>query len=151
MLYLIGGLKLFKGIVLLLLAFALLKLINRNIADELESFAQKFFFDPNNEYLKKAVQKVAGLDARQLSYLSAGTFIYAAVFFIEGVGLLLQRTWAEYLTVVITSSFLPIEFYEVAKGFNPTKVMVIILNVAIVAYLVWRLYQERKCKKMNRA
>ena len=129
---------------------AALKLIGKNISEEIKRLAEKFFFDPNNEYLHKALQKVSGLDERKLSLLSAGTFIYAALFFVEGAGLLLQRIWGEYLTIIVTSSFLPFEIYELVKKFSATKTTVLVLNVAIVVYLAWRLYHEKQNREKRR-
>ncbi|MEO6034628.1 MAG: DUF2127 domain-containing protein [Verrucomicrobiota bacterium] len=150
MLYLIGGLKIFKGILLLAFALAAFKLIGKNLSEEVRRLAEKFFFDPDNKYLLKALQKVSGLDQRKLSLLSAGTFIYAALFFAEGIGLLLQKTWGEYLTVIVTSSFLPFEIFELANKFSAVKTTVLILNVAIVIYLIWRLYHEKQNRKTCR-
>ena len=73
-----------------------------------------------------------------------GTLVYAALFLTEGIGLLLEKVWAEYFTVIVTSSFLPLEIYELIKKFNGFKVAVTIANAAIVAYLIWRLKHKKK-------
>jgi uncharacterized membrane protein (DUF2068 family) len=54
------------------------------------------------------------------------------------------KHWAEYFATIITASFLPIEIYEVAVKFSAVKIVVIVLNAAIVVYLIWRLRQEKK-------
>ncbi|MEP6663142.1 MAG: DUF2127 domain-containing protein [Verrucomicrobiota bacterium] len=149
MLYLIGSLKLLKAIVLLFLAFAILQLIGKNLGEELKNLAGKFFFDADNKYLQKALHKAAGFNENNLPWLSAGTFLYAALFFAEGIGLLMQKTWGEWLTVIITGSFLPLEIYELVKEFSAIKTGVLILNVAIVIYLIWRLYQAKQNKKAH--
>jgi uncharacterized membrane protein (DUF2068 family) len=50
----------------------------------------------------------------------------------------LKRRWAEYFTIIVTSSFIPLELYEVAKRLTPIRLVVIALNVVIVLYLVRR-------------
>jgi uncharacterized membrane protein (DUF2068 family) len=58
---------------------------------------------------------------------------------VEGVGLALGERWAEWLTVVATGLLIPIEIYEVLFHFSVLKLLVLIGNVLIVAYLVWLL------------
>ncbi len=75
---------------------------------------------------------------KQLRELSVGTFLYAGLFLTEGLGLLLQKHWAEYFTIVTTGLFIPLELYELARHFTITKLVVTVVNVLIVWYLVAR-------------
>jgi uncharacterized membrane protein (DUF2068 family) len=61
---------------------------------------------------------------------------YAAIEGIEAVGLWLQKRWAEYLTLIVTASFLPLEVYEISHHVTPFKVIAFVLNVAVVLYLL---------------
>jgi uncharacterized membrane protein (DUF2068 family) len=58
---------------------------------------------------------------------------------VEGIGLWLEFTWAAYLTVVSTSLLLPFELYEVVEQVSILRIGVLLLNLAIVAYLVSQL------------
>jgi uncharacterized membrane protein (DUF2068 family) len=69
-------------------------------------------------------------------------FVYAALLLTEGVGLLFRARWAEYFTVVITASFVPLELYEIARHLTLARVTVLAVNVAIVWYLIVRLRRE---------
>jgi uncharacterized membrane protein (DUF2068 family) len=79
------------------------------------------------------------INDRQLEEISAGTFVYAGLFSVEGVGLLLRKRWAEYFTGIATASLIPMELYELAKHPSVAKLGVISVNVAIVWYLIARL------------
>jgi uncharacterized membrane protein (DUF2068 family) len=79
------------------------------------------------------------LDDKRLKELSIGTFFYSALFMTEGIGLSLGKRWAEYLTVVSTASLLPIELYEIAKHTTIGKLVALVINVAVVAYLIFEL------------
>jgi uncharacterized membrane protein (DUF2068 family) len=68
-----------------------------------------------------------------------GTFIYSAVFFTEGIGLALRKRWAEYFTIITTSSLLPLEVYELAKHASIGKGFALVINLAVVFYLVLEL------------
>jgi uncharacterized membrane protein (DUF2068 family) len=75
--------------------------------------------------------------------LSIGTFLYSAVFLTEGVGLALQKRWAEYVTILTTASLLPLEVYEIVKRFSVAKTVVLLINIAVVVYLVYEVRRTR--------
>jgi uncharacterized membrane protein (DUF2068 family) len=62
--------------------------------------------------------------------------LYGLVEGIEGVGLWFQRRWAEYLTFVVTTSLLPLEIYEIANRATVFKAIALVINLAVVAYLL---------------
>jgi uncharacterized membrane protein (DUF2068 family) len=72
------------------------------------------------------------------------TLGYAAVFAVEGVGLWMEKRWAEWLTVIITSSLIPLELWEIF--YRPTigKVLILLANIAVVAYLVWHVRTKNR-------
>lgn len=93
-----------------------------------------------------AARAVPALDAagpRRLVVVAAAAFVYAAVFVVEGVGLFRARRWAEYLTVVVTISFLPFEAVALAHRMSVPRAATLALNVAVVIYLIWRLRTDR--------
>lgn len=139
---LIALFKLVKA--LLLVAIALGALSLRRHDGPLEPWLHALLFDPRGRYLHRALEKIAGLDARQLDEIALGSLVYAAVFLVEGGGLVLRKRWAEVLTVVITGSFVPLELYELVAHRGWLKLGVIIANIAIVIYLVRRLRRERR-------
>ncbi|HYP90126.1 MAG TPA: DUF2127 domain-containing protein, partial [Polyangiaceae bacterium] len=99
--------------------------------------------DPDDRLIHGAIAAVSSLDAKRLKELSVGTFVYAAVFLVEGGGLLLRARWAEYLTTGVTASFVPFELYELGRHPSLLKAAGVAVNVLIVVYLVRRLRQAR--------
>jgi len=79
----------------------------------------------------RAVDAILSLDTRRLEALSAGMFVYAGMFLVEGVGLMLGRRWAEYFTVVVTASFVPLEIYEIVRPPTAIRVAALLVNLAI--------------------
>jgi len=135
--------KLFKAALLIALGLGLHHLIAAGPQEVLVRWAHAARADPQNRFVHAVIAKVTGLSERQLHALSVGTFLYAAVFLTEGVGLLLRFRWAEYLTVISTAGLLPVEVYELFERPRPVKGLVLVLNVAIVVYLVRRLIRTR--------
>jgi uncharacterized membrane protein (DUF2068 family) len=136
-LLMIAAFKLLKAVALLALGFGELHYLHKDLAHEVAHWIDVLRVDPHSHYLMWVMEKVAKVDDHRLRQLSVGTFFYAALFSCEGIGLALRKRWAEYLTVIATSSFLPIEIYEIIVRPNEAKVLVLFLNVIIVAYLIW--------------
>jgi uncharacterized membrane protein (DUF2068 family) len=63
---------------------------------------------------------------------------YAVLEGVEAIGLWLGKRWAEYLTFVSTTVLLPFEVYEIASRPTVLKVIGFLINLAVVAYLLFR-------------
>jgi uncharacterized membrane protein (DUF2068 family) len=141
---LIGALKLATALLLGAAGFGIFRLLNTDLGEALEHFASRLHLDPENRFVHEAIYRTAGIDRAHLKAIGAGTFFYAALEGLEGVGLLLRRRWAEYLTVVATGLLLPLEVYEIARKPSPLRIAVFVANLGILVYLIVRLVQERR-------
>lgn len=145
-LMLIAAFKLLKGFVLLAVGIGALRLLHRDLAGVVDHWVNAFRVDPHNRYLHWLLAKLPMVDDRKLKELSVGTFIYSAVFLTEGVGLALHKRWAEYFTIITTSSFLPLEVYELIHHATIAKGVALAINIAVVFYLVRELRRYPKPK-----
>jgi uncharacterized membrane protein (DUF2068 family) len=136
--FLIGLFKLFKGISLLIVGFGLLKLLHRDIGTVVDHWIEVLRVDPDNRFVHRALLRIFNVTPKQLKELSAGTFLYAGIFLTEGTGLVLRKHWAEYMTLISTGLFIPLEVYEIYRHFTWVKVAVTVVNVLIVWYLAVR-------------
>jgi uncharacterized membrane protein (DUF2068 family) len=75
--------------------------------------------------------------------LGLGAILYGSLFTVEGVGLWKGKRWAEYLTVIATSTLIAFELYELARRLTMVRVSALVVNVAAVIYLVYRLRHPR--------
>ena len=141
---LIGAFKILKGLALLALGIGALKLLHKDLAAVVEHWINIFQVDPHSHYIQLLLARLSIVDDRRLKELSAGTFIYSAVFLTEGVGLALGKRWAEYLTIISTASLLPLEVYELAKHTSIGKGIALAINLAVVAYLILELRRYPK-------
>ncbi|MEP7055216.1 MAG: DUF2127 domain-containing protein [Actinomycetota bacterium] len=71
-----------------------------------------------------------------LTLVAVGLLLYGVLEAVEGIGLWLAKRWAEYLTVLATAAFLPIEIRELIHTVTVTKLGALIVNIIAVAYLV---------------
>jgi len=87
--------------------------------------------------------KLSRLHPDQIRKLGLVSFLYAALFLAEGTGLWMRKLWGEWLTVIITSSLVPLEMYEICRHPNWVKVAVLVINLAVVGYLISRIRGRR--------
>jgi uncharacterized membrane protein (DUF2068 family) len=120
-----------------------LKLLHENAADALGRWTAMLGFDPGNQYVDNALQKLANLTPNKIKGLGVGSFVYAGLFLTEGIGLWMVRRWAEWFTVIVTSSLVPVEIYEIQRHPSPVKILVLMINLAVVGYLVYRIRNSR--------
>jgi uncharacterized membrane protein (DUF2068 family) len=142
-LLLIGALKLLKALGLFMVGVGLLSLLHRDAAEVARHLVGFFRLDAHARLIDELLAKIAGIDHRTMRRLGVGTLLYASVFAVEGTGLLLAKTWAEYMTAGVTTSFLPIEVYELIEHPSMTKALVTLINVAVVFYLVIEIRRRR--------
>jgi uncharacterized membrane protein (DUF2068 family) len=69
---------------------------------------------------------------------------YSAIRFAEGYGLWRNRTWAEWLAAISGAIYLPIEISHLIKHISIINIAVLATNLAIVAYMMYRLRWRRK-------
>jgi len=134
--------KFFKGALLIAVALGARHLMNHDVSDFADHLVDAFRVDPNNRYIEALLVKLQFLSAKQLKELSIGSFFYAAIVLTEGTGLVLRKHWAEYFTIIVTASFLPLEILELAHRVTGVKIAVMAINLAILGYLIARVFKK---------
>lgn len=118
-------------------------LLHKDMADFVATAIAHLHLDPDNRFIARAMARLLSLDDHKLRALRAGTLVYASLLLTEGIGLLLRRRWAEYFTVIVTGSFIPLEAYELARRPSGGRLALIGVNVTVVWYLIGVLRRER--------
>ena len=141
-LWLIALFKLVKATLLIIVAIEALKLIHDDVAATVSHWVSAFRIDPENRFIHKLLVKLAAVNDHKLEEISAGSFFYAALLGTEGAGLMLEKRWAEYFTVIATASFIPLELYEIIERFTLPRVLLLAFNIAVVVYLIRKLRER---------
>ena len=134
--------KLLKAVVLVLVGVGALRLLHTDLTALLEEWVPRLGLEPGGRSVGRALRIAATLTPDKLKDLGVGSLIYAGLFLTEGIGLWLVKRWAEWFTVILTSSLVPVEIYEILRHPTGLKVLVLVINLAVVAYLVYRLRSE---------
>jgi uncharacterized membrane protein (DUF2068 family) len=146
-LILIGVLKLLKAVLFVSMGFGVIRLLHKDVADVLLQVTTAFRFDPENRFVNILLEKSALLTPHALKEISIGMFLYAALDVIEGTGLVLEKAWAEYFTLILTGSFLPWEIYEIIHHVTIFKVVITVLNLAVFVYLAIVLNEKVRARQ----
>ncbi len=135
-----------RGVIVLILAWAVWQIrgsqetleqhLNKDIP-LLKPFADQFGWDLQNSHAIHLLNSVVETSPRTLSLIALALFAYGVLQSVEGVGLWQQRRWAEYLTVVATSAFIPFEIYELMHKVTIIRAGALVINVAAVVWLLW--------------
>jgi uncharacterized membrane protein (DUF2068 family) len=136
--------KLLKSACLVVVGFGILKLIHQDAGSQLEHWVAMCGFDPGSRLISEAIDKAANLPPHKFKEFSAASFIYAGLFLTEGIGLWRMKRWGEWVTVTITSSLVPLEVYEIFHHPSAIKIFVLLINIAVVVYLVYRMRTESR-------
>jgi uncharacterized membrane protein (DUF2068 family) len=140
----IGVYKLIEATLFVLLGIGAVKLLLRraDLVDVVTHFINVLRFNSEGRLVNLILDRVALIDPHRLKQISAVIFGYAGLHAIEGFGLVLQKAWAEYVTIILTASFLPWEFWEMHRHLTWMKIGLTALNVLVLLYLIY-VVQER--------
>lgn len=133
---LIAVFKFLKAASLIAAGVGLLKLVHRDLEAVLEDWFLRLGLDPGSHILSRFLERVTHLDPHRIKELGIVSFIYAALFITEGTGLWLLKRWGEWVTVFITGSLIPLEIYESCRRPGPLKILVLLINIAVLWYLI---------------
>ncbi|HSZ60103.1 MAG TPA: DUF2127 domain-containing protein [Tepidisphaeraceae bacterium] len=147
----IGSYKLLKALLALIAGLMVLRLLHRDLPEVATKWLSRLDIDPSSRFGAFVLKKVIALHARNLSWAAAALFAYTVVAAVEGIGLLMRRAWAEWLTVVTTATMIPLEIWECARRFTSVRLAIVLMNVAVVVYLIWRIRRDQKKRAARRA
>jgi uncharacterized membrane protein (DUF2068 family) len=136
--------KLLKTVILLLAAYGEVRLHDATLTARILSWASARPQGLEHDLVTRALVWFSGLSESRVHALRFVTLTYAAVFAVEGIGLWMQRRWAEWLTTIITASLIPLELWEMIHKPSVGAAVVIVANALIVGYLYWHVSTRQR-------
>lgn len=136
--------RVLRGLFIVLAAWAVWKFSNsqdavRRLFDEnltvFRPVANHFHYDVDHSPIVDTIRKTFDYEHSTLLMVAAALLVYALIELVEGVGLWMGRRWAEYLTVVATAAFLPLEIYELSEKVSWVKIVTLVINVLAVLWI----------------
>ncbi len=139
-LYLIILIKLAKGLGLLLLAAGVYRMHDNNLPQEFRQTLEFFHLDPEKRFFTELAAKISRITPANVIFIARGTGLYSLFSLTEGMGLVFRIPWAGWLAIGESIFFIPIEVYELMRGFSYSLVVILGVNI----FIVWYLFQNRR-------
>ena len=135
-----------KGSLALLAAFGLLAIIPEEAREDAVELVGRLHLNPGKSYPNIFVRLMENAGDAQLWMIAGLVVVYAVVRFAEAYGLWHSRHWAEWLAAVSGAIYVPFELYEISRGVSWIKVVALVLNIAIVAYMCYVLWRSGRLR-----
>jgi uncharacterized membrane protein (DUF2068 family) len=135
-LYAIIGIKLLKGLLLLLVGFGVLSLVGQDLDMRFDQFLRWIHLDPEKKFFAELGTKLQHMTPNSVRGIGIGTVLYSFFSLIEGVGLMFRLAWIGWIVIGESLFFIPIEVYDLMRRFSMTVFVILLINVVIVWYLL---------------
>ena len=133
----------YKGFVALLLAAtSLVLLLALKNHEALIMLSQSYVLEGKLEIIEWLLEKVINIKSSTLKFSGMAAGIYALVTAIESVGLWYEKTWAKILVIGLVGISIPPEIFELIQGLTVLKMLVFIVNIAVLCYLIRHFYKH---------
>jgi len=136
--------KLVKTLLLVAVGLGSLRLLDLGAAETADRWASALAWRLGPRAASAVRDGVSGLTDSRLRLIGIVAILYAGLFGVEGVGLWMGKRWAEYLTIIATSSFVPFEVYELIRHASWQRGATLGINLLVVGYLVWKVRRRAK-------
>jgi uncharacterized membrane protein (DUF2068 family) len=134
-----------RGIVIILLAIAVLRLRSSEVSlkelvdkdlTSLRPFFDQIHFDVSDSGTIRAIEDTLNAKQSTLTLIAVGLLFYGGLQLLEGIGLWSLKRWGEYVAVVGTTLFIPLEVYELTEKVTWLRLVALLVNLAAVTYLL---------------
>lgn len=134
-----------RGLILIGLGIAVFRLKSTQVSlkelferdlGALRPFFNQIHFNVSDSSTIHSIQKVLNAKPSTLNLIAVAILFYGALQIAEGVGLWSLKRWGEYVAVVGTTLFIPLEVYEIVEKVSWLKIAVLIVNLIAVLYLL---------------
>lgn len=146
-LVLIAVYKLLQALFFIALGVGAMRLLHKDIGDILYRVASDLKFNPEGRFINFVLDRASLLNDPMLRRIGFGAFSYAAIGIAEGIGLYLEKAWGEYLTLIITASFLPLEVLEIIYRHTLPRFGLLVVNILVLLYLAKLVVERQRSPK----
>lgn len=135
-LLLIAAFKFAQALLFIAIGVGARRLLHKDLGDELYALADHLRFNPESRFVNFILEKATLVHDAQLRRIGFVAFCYAGLGIAEGIGLYLEKMWGEFLTLVITASFLPWEIFEIYRRHTWPRISLLTINILVFVYLI---------------
>jgi uncharacterized membrane protein (DUF2068 family) len=149
---LIALFKFLKALLLISTSYGVHKLLDPSLVYKIRHWSATLTDPVDQRFILRALSWVEDLGTNKLHLVIAVGIAYTVVVLIEGTGLWLRKAWAEWVTVVVTSSLIPFELWDLfvrPPGRRLAVFVTLSLNVLIAGYLIYLLRKQLRHREQE--
>lgn len=144
---LIAVFKFCKAVLLVAVGLGVLQLLRPGVAAQVRDWVDPLAMGSARHLVQRIISLVSGLSPRRLEVLALAAFLYACLYMVEGVGLWLEKRWAEYLIAIATLAFVPFEIFALTRRVSLSRLTALGVNLSVAAYMTHCLRQARPASR----
>jgi uncharacterized membrane protein (DUF2068 family) len=150
----IAAFKFVQAFALILAGLGTFGLMNPRVSDAAGDWLEGLAVGNGQRFAVAAAARILPIfnaaTPRHFAAFGLGALLYATVFLVEGVGLWRGKKWAEYLTIGVTASLLPVEVMALVHRVTLVRIATLVINTVVIVYLLWEL-RARNAKERRTA
>ena len=151
-LYLIAGIKIGKGLLLLLAALGIFALAGRDLSDAFDNFLRWLHLDPERRFFMNIGEWLDTITPANVKAIASGTLLFGLFLLTCGVGLAFRAKWAIWVAIGESAFFIPVEIFELLRRrlpetdahrmfAHPRLALAVLLAVNV--FIAWYLFKNR--------
>jgi uncharacterized membrane protein (DUF2068 family) len=134
--------KCFTASLLMVTSIALLLALKNY--QNLQDFSDYYVLEGKATIIEWGLDKILNINPKTLKFSGIGAGVYSIVTAIEAIGLWHEKRWAHILVVALVSISIPPEIYELIRGVTPMKLILFVVNMAVLVYLIRTFPKHKK-------
>jgi uncharacterized membrane protein (DUF2068 family) len=127
----------FKGLLVIAVGFGLLHLVHRDAQEAAEALVRHMHINPARHYPRVFIEAAGRVGDLRLVLLALGAFAYSTLRLVEAYGLWFVRHWAEWIAILSSGLYLPVEVVELLRKSTVTRALILLGNVLIVVAMLY--------------
>jgi uncharacterized membrane protein (DUF2068 family) len=151
----IAGFKFLQATTLILAGLGSFGLMNPAVSDAAGDWIERLAAGNGQRFAVEAAARILPIfnaaTPRHFAAFGLGALLYATVFLVEGIGLWRGKKWAEYLTIGVTASLLPVEVMALVNRITLVRIATLVINTLVIVYLLWELRARSRKEHARRS
>jgi uncharacterized membrane protein (DUF2068 family) len=131
----VASFELAKGLIVFLAGCSVLFLVHKDTGDMADTFLRLLHISPDHHFAQAFLVWANDLTDAKLWAIAGAATVYAILRFVEGYGLWMARGWAEWIALVSTALYVPVEIYKLIQHVSPLHVGILTLNLAVILFM----------------
>ncbi|MGH9512135.1 MAG: DUF2127 domain-containing protein [Terriglobales bacterium] len=142
----VASLELTKGLIVLGGIFGILFLVHKDPGDIADWCLTVLHISPDHHFAQVFLDWADSLTDKKLWVVAGAAAVYSTLRFVEAYGLWKARAWAEWIALVSGTLYVPFELFKLATKPNWFHAGLLVVNVAVVLYMAYVLWETRAAR-----